>query len=266
MRVDSYIAGFFLVGGSTALAVLGLLVVRGVLHSKGQISSHDVGGYLLSVVGTLYAVILGLIVVDSMSKFQQARLVTEQESNSLADLVLLSNQLSREKRGAIQRLALAYIDRVVKDEWPILDEGRHAPSAQRAAVRLIDAVCGFEPKTAKEQAIYEAEVASACEFWNCRRTRTLAATHGVPALEWVVLIIGGLITVSFTYFFKLERLKVQALMTAMVSTIIALNLFLVLMFGYPFSGDLKVESDSFEIARELIEHQHSRPATAGGGG
>ena len=55
--IDTYLAGFFLIGASTALSVAGLLVVRKVLHSRNLISSHDVGGYLLSVVGTIYAVI-----------------------------------------------------------------------------------------------------------------------------------------------------------------------------------------------------------------
>ena len=73
MKLDSYLSGFFLVGASTLVSVVGLLVVRRLLHTKNLISSHDVGGYLLSVVGTMYAVILGLIVVDAMAKFQEAR-------------------------------------------------------------------------------------------------------------------------------------------------------------------------------------------------
>src|SRR3954451_4965752 len=112
MKIDSYLAGFFLVAGSTALSIAGLLIVRRVLHKENLISSHDVGGYLLSVVGTTYAVILGLIVVDAMARFQEARLTTENESNALADVILLSNQLPRETRERIQSLSLTYVDRV----------------------------------------------------------------------------------------------------------------------------------------------------------
>src|SRR5207237_1333196 len=85
-----------------AESVVGLLAVRRVLRTWDLLECHDVGGYLLSVVGTLYAVILGLIVVDSMGKFQQARATVEQESNSLADIILLSNQLPRRERDEIR--------------------------------------------------------------------------------------------------------------------------------------------------------------------
>jgi hypothetical protein len=258
MKLDSYLSGFFLIGASTLVSIIGLLVVRRLLHSKNLISSHDVGGYLLSVVGTMYAVILGLIVVDAMGKFQEARQTTERESNALADLILLSNQLPPEQRTRVQTLALAYIDRVLEDEWPILDYGRFAPSARHAAIDLINCVSGFDPKTNKEQEIYAAEVEALCEFWNCRRTRINTAAHGLPALEWFVLIVGGVITISFTYFFKLEHLQIQIIMTVMVASMIALCLYLVLMFGYPYSGELKVDPSNFRVAHAIIAYQGGR--------
>jgi hypothetical protein len=260
MKVDSYLAGLFLISVSTLAAVAGLLIVRRVLHSQNLISSHDVGGYLLSVVGTMYAVILGLIVVDAMTRFQEARQTTEHESNALANLLLLSSQLPREKKAQIQGLALAYVARVLEDEWPMLDHGQFAPGARRAALDLIDAVSRFEPQTAKEAEIYAAEMEAVCELWNSRRTRINTASHGIPSLEWVVLVVGGVVTVSFTYFFKLEHLQIQVVMTAMVAVMIALCLFLVLMFGYPFSGDLKVDPSNFHLAEAIVKDQNSRTA------
>src|SRR4051812_10091908 len=150
-----------------------------MLRSRDLISCHDVGGYLLSVVGTMYAVILGLIVVDSLGKFQQARLTTEQEANSLADIILLSNQLPNPKRDQIEKHAMEYVDALVAYEWPAMDRGEHAPEARRAAMRLIDAVSSFEPRTEREQAIFEAQLAAICQFWDSRRTRTITAGYGV---------------------------------------------------------------------------------------
>src|SRR3954470_23278872 len=110
MKIDSYVSGFLIVTASAVLSVFGLLAARRVLRSRDLLDCHDVGGYLLSVVGTLYAVILGLIVVDSMNTFQQARMTTEQESNALADVILLSNQLPAHERDEVRGLAQAYIE------------------------------------------------------------------------------------------------------------------------------------------------------------
>jgi hypothetical protein len=255
MKLDSYISGFFLVSASTLISVIGLLVVRRLLHSKNLISSHDVGGYLLSVVGTTYAVILGLVVVDAMSKFQEARQTTERESNALADVILVSNQLPSQHRMQVRNLVQTYVDRVLVEEWPILDFGRYAPSARRAAIDLIDTVTAYEPQTGKEQEIYAIELQALCEFWNCRRDRINTAAHGIPALEWVILIAGAVITISFTYFFKLEHLRIQIVMTALVAMIIALCLYLVLMFGYPYSGELKIDPSNFRVTEAIVAYQ-----------
>jgi hypothetical protein len=251
MRMDSYLAGLLLIAGCTLVAVLGLVAVRRRIDAKTLAACHEVGGYLLSVVGTLYAVLLGLIVVDAMGLFQEAHTTTEQEANALADIVLLSERMPAPQRARIARLATAYADLVAGPEWAAMDHGRYLPEARRAARALIDAVFAFEPTTQAQSTLHDAQVEAALQLWNNRRLRTQLAARSVPGLKWTVLITGGLITIVFTYFFAVEHLRVQLLMTALVTASIALNLFLVGMFGHPFSGDLRVDPSCYKVVQEL---------------
>ncbi len=253
-KIDSYFSGILLVAAANALAIGGLMISRRILRRHDLISTHEVGGFLLSVVGTMYAVILGLIVVDSMTKFQQAQQMTEQEANGLANIVLLANHFPAETGRRVHAEALAYANLVIDREWDLLDEGRHSPEAQASALRLIATVTEFDPKTEREQSSYEVALSAVGDFWNARRYRVVTAAYGLPGLEWFVLISGGVITVMFTYFFKLEHLRIQVVMTSLVATIIALNLYMVLGFGYPFAGSVKVRCDSFNVAELCIEH------------
>ena len=160
-----------------------------------------------------------------------------------------------EHRRDVVRRAVAYASAVVDREWDAMDEGRHDPQARREALGLIGAVTGFEPATEAEKALYAQQVGCAVDLWNSRRSRTNMAGHGMPGLKWAVLVVGGVITVFFTYFFAHGRVRVQALMTALVTVTIALNVYLVLMFGYPFSGDLRVDASSFRVIRELAPNE-----------
>ena len=72
-KIDSYLSGILLVAAANALAIGGLLISRRIFRKHDLISTHEVGGFLLSVVGTMYAVILGLIVVDAMTRLSRAR-------------------------------------------------------------------------------------------------------------------------------------------------------------------------------------------------
>jgi hypothetical protein len=260
MNIDSYHMGFVLVAGSVALSILGLLGFRKTLHRRDLKETQVVAGYLLSVVGSLYGVILGLVVVNSLGDFGEARLATEQESNALSDILLLSAQLPDESKQHIQDRVLDYAQSVIDVEWPRLGEGKSSPETLKLAMAVVRAVAGFEPKTNREQTLYDAQVAAVTEFWNCRRTRMVLADQGVPALEWLVLVACGVITVVFTYFFKVDRLKLQLSMTAMLSTIISLNLYLILMFAYPYSGDVMVRPEGFKMFRAIIEDLAPKPA------
>ncbi len=247
MTNDSYIGGFMIVSAATAVAVFGQLLVRQFADNERLKDCHDVGGQFLAVVGTMYAVLLGLVVVDAMSHFQEAAVSVEQEANSLADIFLLSERLPRDRRDKIQTLCQQYATQIIEQEWPAMDDSKVFLPARKSAIELMKTTMDYEPVKESEKAIYPIMVQEVCQLWDNRRMRTNAATRGMPLNEWVVLLVGGVVTIVFTYFFHVESIGAQVAMTTMVTVIIGLNLFLVLLFGYPFSGDLKVSNDAFKL-------------------
>ncbi|MBS1956363.1 MAG: DUF4239 domain-containing protein [Cyanobacteria bacterium SZAS-4] len=253
MTNDSYIGGFMIITAATAVAVFGQLTVRHLVDNQKLKDCHDVGGQFLAVVGTMYAVLLGLVVVDAMSHFQEASVSVEQEANSLADIFLLAERLPRDRRDKIQILCQQYADQVIDQEWPAMDDSRVFLPARKSAIELMKTTMDYEPVKESEKAVYPIMVQEVCQLWDNRRMRTNAATRGMPLVEWVVLIVGGIVTVVFTYFFHVESIGAQVAMTTMVTLIIGLNLFLVLLFGYPFSGDLTVSPDAFKLDQLIFQ-------------
>ncbi|MBX9570732.1 MAG: DUF4239 domain-containing protein [Candidatus Obscuribacterales bacterium] len=255
--MDSIFGGALLVFAATGLAILGLLAARKMFDLQKLRESHEVGGYLLSVVGTLYAVLLGLIVVDAMAKFQTARTVTEEEANNLADVFVLAASLPKEMCNHIRKDCIDYTNQVIKSEWAKMDKGEVDVEARRIIVHMNVELSSFEPQTENQKAIYPLLLGAASDVWHTRRERTNFAIHGPPVVEWVSLVIGSIITVFFTYFFNSEHFKIQVVMTSMVALLISLNLYLFLLFSYPFSGDVCVGADPFEVDLMIFQHRFS---------
>jgi len=86
-----------------------------------------------------------------------------------------------------------------------------------------------------------------------RRGRLNFAVYDIPNLEWFSLIVGGIITIAFTMFFSIEHLVGQAIMTAMVTFIVSLNLYLAFLFTTPYSGDVKVPKDALLSLQRIIQ-------------
>src|SRR5258708_5847714 len=113
---------------SVVLAITGLLVVRRFVSHEDLMTHHEVAGYFLSIVGTLYAVVLGFIVVNALNTFDKARVNVEHEANALHDVFHLSLGLPQAASSHVRQLCMQYSDCMVNDEWKSMERGE--PSAQ----------------------------------------------------------------------------------------------------------------------------------------
>lgn len=230
------------------VAAMRWLMPRDVLRQ-----AHDATGNILSIVGTLYAVLLGLIVVDAMSRFEQAMDDVQEESNCLADIYLLSGRLPEPYKSRLADLCRTYAQNVVDIEWSRMQKAHMSSEARAAAMAIAKSIEDFEPKTEVEKAVFPLILEQTREFWNLRRNRANAVQYGIPTIEWVALLMGAGVTIFFAGLFSVERAGLQYLLTALTSLVIGLNLYLVALFGYPFSGELTVSKHPFLLDIGVFE-------------
>ena len=254
MQLNSYLGVSLLVLGSVCLSIVGLLIARKSLNFEKLKPSHDVGGYLFSVIGALYSVLLGLVVVDAMQSYQRAAEITIQESNNLADVYILAQRLPEPRRGQIRKACVDYAARVTDVEWNEMKCQSYCPVAKDLAIGLMESLVDFEPQTDNEKALYPEMVSEAREFWQHRQSRINIADRGVPAAEWYALVIGAVVIVFFSFLFGIESFWIQLVMTSLVSLLISINLGLILLFATPFQGDQSIRPDSFEIVKYIQNH------------
>lgn len=242
---------------AVTLAVGGLVFVRRRRGHEIMQAHHAVAGPFLSIIATLYAVVLGFIVVDALNTYQKGRLTVEQEANCFHDMWHLAQGLSDPTRSDVRKLCLEYADTMVNFEWPEMEFGRTTGQGHQIYTRLWHDICHYQPKDGTEGTFLSSMLESLKTAGDARHTRLLAAQPVYDPSIWVVLGVGAVITIVFTYFFGIENLKVQALMTALVTVVVTLNLVVVALFSSPFSGDVKVPPRAFQADLDYF-HQESR--------
>lgn len=247
-----WLTALVVVGGSTCLAVAGMLLVRKRVPMDTLISYHEVAGYLLSVIGTLYAVLLGFVVVDAMNGMQDARLAVEEEANAIANVFMCAEALKQKDRDSIQVLCEKYVHQVIDEEWQAMDRGGFCRSAFDTSWLLWKDIIHVKPEGDAEVSVHQNMISEMSRMGDHRRVRLLRSTHGVAPIMWVVLIVGGVFTVVFTYFFAVKSVKVQILMTLLVTVTLALNLLLVVLFGTPFRGVMAVRPEAFQLDLKIF--------------
>ena len=68
-----------------------------------------------------------------------------------------------------------------------------------------------------------------------------------------MLIICGVASVGYTYFFGTKNLRAQYIMTSVLALINGLILYLIFVLDQPFNGSTKVTSSIFIEVQRLIE-------------
>lgn len=251
---DAWIFGIAVVGGAVLFASIGVLVVRRQFKNGRMRDHHEVAGYLLSIVGTLYSVLLGLIVVDTQAKYQEAKTMTQQEADSCLDLFHLSYTMPPPARKEMHTHLREYMRIVSTEEWgSATADGGFDEKATNEFRNIWWTICDYVPSNGKEENAYQNILDEMDALSDGRRFRLQKARIGVPDIMWGVLIAGGCLTVLFTYLFEVKDAKAQVLMTALVALALSLNVLLVALFSNPYKGYMKISSYPFQYDLKVMD-------------
>ena len=221
----------------------GLFIVRQLRGSRRNTHHHEVFGYFFAVAGGIYGVLLGLVVVNAMTYFDDAKASVTEEGSILTSIFMVAESQPAKDRDEIQGLAEAYVHSVLDDEWRMMATTGHRSENTHAILdRLVRTVVHLDNT---RDGSYTQLLDLAHSLLKVRHDRLEFAKHEIPMIEWFSLCLGGIIIIAFSYSFILENIWVQLAGTMLLSTMIALNIYLVLSFSSPFSGNLAVSDQAF---------------------
>jgi hypothetical protein len=236
-----WLGAFFTVLLPTVLAMLGPHVVRRRWRLSVLAKNNEIAGFKFATVGVIYAVLLAFAIVAVWDKFTEAELLVMKEAGASATINRISTGDAPD--AVATRAALrAYLTAVVEEEWPAMAKGGESYEARRrldalyhAAMRLVEN---------RPQAIGVEIMQELGEITESRRGRLHHAMGAVPAPLWGMLTVGAFITVGFTFFFGMENLRAQSLMTGALAVIVFLGLFIIVAYDHPFLGDVSVRPEA----------------------
>ena len=158
--------GILIVGGSVIAALLVVEVIRRIFRPADLEKASGLIGSILAIVGTFYGILLGLIVVDCLTRFEKSIDTVRAESNCLADVFLLAERLPAPYGERVRTFCRRYALLVVEQEWPLMEQGSLSMEARKTAVGLFRSLHDFEPSTEAEKAIYPVILDLERQLWD----------------------------------------------------------------------------------------------------
>lgn len=251
MGLDTYLGGAVFILAIVLISALGTLPIRKIKGVKKLTNHHEVIGYLFPVAGSIYGILLGLVVVNSITLFDDARGTVNAEGTTLVSLYMLAENLPEEDQKLIRKYCRDYASSVIRDEWLAMDAGEHHPISRSYAANLFKEIIRVS-ETNGNAAQKMLDLGQ--DMIEARRERLDISSRSIPGIEWLVLCVGGILVILFSYMFVTDSLFVQLVGTGMIAIMISLNIYLVVAFGSPFSGNLKVSDTAFRRAIDTFNN------------
>lgn len=247
LAVPSWLVGILLV---VVLPAVVLLVQWGIRRRwpvlvRGE--QNDVLGFLIAVVGVIYAVLLAFVVIVEWERFADAEQVVGQEASALRSIHRDSAGLSAETRGPLRDLVRRYATGVVEEEWPAMAEGEPGdPEVGALFDDMAQTLSETRITAPAQQEFVGAETEQLNELVSLRSQRLDFVEHGMPGVLWTALVVGAVVTIGFALLFGVERLAFDWLMVGGLAALIGVLLFVAVVFNHPFTGDVSVTPEPFE--------------------
>ena len=201
----------------------------------------------------MFGVTLGFSLLLVWQQYEAAQQTAEREAGDVEELYRLAGGFPEPERGRVQELAASYARVVVEEEWLLMRDGRTSSRAGKLADDLRGSIQVFEPGTESEKALRSEGLTRLDDLEQARALRLLEVREGLPRIIWVVLSVGGVLTVAFTFLFGMETPWLHMLAVAALTVNISLILYTVAVLEYPFNGGVRVQPDAFELVLREIE-------------
>jgi Protein of unknown function (DUF4239) len=233
---------------------LGLAVAAWLWPHEIRSNHNDVAGFILAIVGVVYAVLLAFIAVAVWQNYDGVNTAVDREASLVSNLYRDAAALPDATRSSLRADLDTYLANVIEIEWP-------AQRAGRAKKRGWQSLNHFHSILAKVQsanadgAVVQAEMLRALNnLYDARRTRLLSGQGGLNNFVWIILLIGGAITIVFSYFFGVRSLLAHFAMTGLLAASLALVFVLMIALDKPFRGSLGIDPTPFVDVQKELTH------------
>ncbi|MCF2515621.1 DUF4239 domain-containing protein [Sphingomonas sp. G124] len=235
----------------STLLVLGLSVAIGIGSSVGlQLlfrlkptdEEKEVAINLMQVVAAYIGIMLAFAGVVVWQDFADAQVAVHQEASTTAELYRDLSTYGPETLAARQDLR-SYVESVIKDEWPLLREGKSSAATEYALGEVFEEFGRIGPHDNRSSAIYQESFSKLNDLVVFRRNRIIASQTSIPLIFWLVGLVGSTLTIAYASAFS--RTRYNLMMISGTAITLGLVFLFILTVNKPFKGNLSEPSSDF---------------------
>ena len=240
------------VAGVVFISVAAFLLLRRSIDFRRLEQHNDVAGFIYAVIGVLYGVLIAFVVIVVWERYTELERTIEDEANVIMQIHRDADAFPSAFREDFRDRLRTYAQSVVDHETQSSQDARGSAHVKRALDSLWQTYSQFVPHDENDRVWYAEILLRLNSLVRDREHRLNALRHHLPTIMWIVLGIGGAITIGFAYFFGTSNTLAHVLMIAGLAVTMALTIMLLWTLSHPYSGLGQVDFAPLRDALESI--------------
>jgi len=118
--------------------------------------------------------------------------------------------------------------------------------------RFQDTLLAFEPASEGRKLLHAETLRAYNNMIQARRMRLDAVGIGLPGVMWIVIVVGAVISLSASFFFKVDDARLHGILVTLLAMFIGLVIFMTLALDRPFRGDLGVRPEPYQLIYDQL--------------
>jgi hypothetical protein len=249
----TWITAFLVSGGFVGLTVAALALVNRLWPVLARHEHNDIAGFLIAVVGVLYAVLLASIAILALEIFSRAEEVVLREAELLGDMYRSAAFLPAETASGLRTDLKTYAATVIEEEWPQMRRGVRPDTAWPALERMQAKLFAIAPQSKVQEIAIARFMEDLDQLYDARRDRLFLAFRGIEPVVWWVVLSGAAATLAFSLFFGVANVKAHMAMTGLLAFSLSLVIVLITAIDQPLRGDTQISSEPFQYVADQFE-------------
>jgi len=230
-------------------AIGGLLLIRRRVLPRLRIHDEDAhfSAAMVHSVMVFYGLALALIAVNVFDTYADVSKIISQEATAMAVLYRDVSAYPEPIRSQLQKEVRDYVAYVIHEAWPLQQHGQVPSGGVERMNRFQGILIAFEPATEGQKLLHAEALRAYNNMIQARRLRLDAVGTGLPAVMWIVIVVGAVISLSACFFFKVEDVRLHGILVTLLAMFIGLVIFMTFALDRPFRGDLGVRPDPYQL-------------------
>jgi hypothetical protein len=239
------------VGGTVAFGLGGFFAARRFVPSLGAHAEIRGLSSAFGISSGLFSFVLAFTIGQLYTNYTHATNDAKQEATAVAQVLRTAQGLPPILGATVRREMLAYAGEVRTHEWQLMKHGGYSVVAWEDIDRIFRTL-EQNRFTASSDPFYAQTVSRLDELVVARQSRLDDVNLSIPPLFQALVLIGAMLAILSTFFFKPFGEPIQVAMIGAASGLVGIALLVAVGLDYPYSGAIAVSSAPFKVSTLML--------------